>query len=217
MNLNNLLLSLTYLCGTLALAAAQENESPLRRLRGSSKSSQRHSEAPKVALSDWLSAKNEYADLMASTTVKVAKKESAVLPMEYAENGIALLRDSYQLSNQFLPDEPAAEYAVLSIEAVEEEYISQDSVQTNSDETTSDQTNSDQTTSDQTNSDQTNSENGQDEPVASDGLVGCPSPDEVDYKGTNADICSRIRFFCDEGFEYFGGNDCGCGCKRVPV
>ena len=193
MNLNNLLLSLVSLCGILALVAAQENESPHRLLRGLKKSSLRHSEkAPKAPLSVWLSAKNDYMDLMSSTpTVESTSSNSAVLPMMYEQNGIDLLRQSYQLSNQFLPDSnnPAAEYAVLSIEAVENEYVSQDSVQAAN-------------------------EYVQEEVVEP---VECLSADEVDYKGTSAEICSRIRFFCEEGFEYFGGNDCGCGCKPVAV
>lgn len=44
----------------------------------------------------------------------------------------------------------------------------------------------------------------------------CPSGPFVDYKATNGDDCARIRFFCDEGFEYFFASDeCGCGCKPV--
>jgi hypothetical protein len=188
MNMNNLLLSLTYLCGILALASAQDGAAPHSLLRGSTLL--RHSETPKVTLSDWMSATKEYADLSTTSSVNDNKKESGVLPTEYATNGIELLRQSYQLSNQFLPDDndPSDEYAVLSIEAVENEYVSQDSI--------------------------ASPEYVADEPVEP---VKCPSPDEVDYKGTDADICMRIRFYCGEGFEYFGGDACGCGCKPVAV
>jgi hypothetical protein len=197
MNLNNLLLSLVSLFGILALATAQEDESPLRLLRGMKSLLVRHSETPKVTMMDWMSQKKEYADLMPQTVAVDKKRESAMLPMMYTGSGIELLQQSYQFSNPypFLPEfnNPAADYAVLSIEAVENEnVVSQDSaVQT------------------------TGSEDPQDEAVVTD--AACPSAEEVDYKGANAEICARIRFFCEEGFEYFGREDCGCGCKPVAV
>jgi len=37
-----------------------------------------------------------------------------------------------------------------------------------------------------------------------------------DYAGKTAEICTRIAFQCDTGFQSFG-NECGCGCERIDV
>lgn len=40
--------------------------------------------------------------------------------------------------------------------------------------------------------------------------AACDKPGRK-YTGKTADICSRIRFFCEPGFVAFH-DDCGCGC-----
>jgi hypothetical protein len=190
MNMNNLRLSLVYLFGVLALAAAQEDEPSHRLLRGrTSKSPLRHVEAPnqpKVELSTWLIAKKEYANLIATTPI--VANDSAMQRTEYSDDGIALvLSQSYRFPAEFLfkQDEPAAEYAVLPIETVENEYVSQ-------------------------------SVHGEQEESVTDAAIECPSGDGYKYVGDSAKTCSLIRFFCEEDFEYFSApGDCGCGCKPV--
>lgn len=191
MQLNYLLFSLAYLVGTLTLAAAQKDDPSHRHLRRSMTSSLRHQQKPsqpEIELSTWMTQKKAYANEYANLSSQTVENDSEVLPTDI-ENGIQiLLSQSYQFKSQFVADEPAAEYAILSIESVENEYVTQSS---------------------QARDEDVQDDTAQDEPVA------CPSGDGVDYKGTDADICSRIRFFCEEGLEYFGAGDCGCGCKPV--
>src|SRR3989344_2819803 len=43
--------------------------------------------------------------------------------------------------------------------------------------------------------------------------ANCNYEDGVNkYVGKSTDECSRIRFACEEGSEYFS-DECGCGCK----
>jgi hypothetical protein len=44
----------------------------------------------------------------------------------------------------------------------------------------------------------------------------CPSGPEIKYIGTSAEMCSTIRFFCQEDQRYFSEGDCGCGCMTEP-
>jgi hypothetical protein len=164
MKLNDLLLSLVYLFGILALAAAQEDESPRRRLRIGKKWSLRMRDPsaikPKIDLSSWLSAqKEQYAIMMPAPS---AQNEDPVLSTQ-------------SFDTEFKTENAGSDYAVLSTQSIENEVL-------------------------------------QDEPTA-DEPIPCPNGPEVDYKGDSADICSRIRFFCDEGLDYFAAGDCGCGCK----
>ncbi|MEM1010234.1 MAG: hypothetical protein AAGJ35_14665, partial [Myxococcota bacterium] len=39
----------------------------------------------------------------------------------------------------------------------------------------------------------------------------CPNGDAVEYKGT-PETCPTIRFVCDEDYDPFTIEDCGCGC-----
>lgn len=52
-------------------------------------------------------------------------------------------------------------------------------------------------------------------------LVSCSKPNNCsygdsskEYVSKDADSCSRIKFVCDQGFEYFS-DECGCGCKDL--
>ncbi|MFO0587881.1 MAG: hypothetical protein U0441_10095 [Polyangiaceae bacterium] len=46
------------------------------------------------------------------------------------------------------------------------------------------------------------------------GGPGCDKPGRK-YMGRSADICSRIRYFCEPGTVAFH-DDCGCGCESDP-
>jgi hypothetical protein len=199
MNMNNLRLSLVYLFGVLALAAAQEDEPSHRLLRGILPLP-RHAEAPMqptIELNAWLKTKREeYA------IANLVENDSTT---DKSDDGIALqLKQSYQYPAKVLlkEDEPAAEYEVLSIESVENEYVSQ-SVQ--GDEAGQEES----PTSGPTSSPTSGPTSG---PVND---APCPSGGGYKYLGDSKEQCSLIKFFCEKDFEYFAAGDCGCGCKPV--
>jgi hypothetical protein len=187
MKLNDLLLSLVYLFGLLTLAAAQEDE-PRRRLGWSLRKRGRKPLQPQVDMDNYMSAQQAYFEFLST---QIDQNEDAVLTNESVQNDLLKV----PLSDQ-------SEYAVVSSESVQNESLSAPAV------LPSESVKKDESLSVQS-VDPPNSDHVSDEP--------CPSGPDISYKGDSADMCARIRFFCDEeaGLGYFSAGHCGCGCSPI--
>lgn len=49
----------------------------------------------------------------------------------------------------------------------------------------------------------------------------CPQPSGVmryqHATWAEREVCTRIRYSCEDGWEFFGSAECGCGCRKPGV